>query len=126
MFTLKTTTKTPFTLVFSMVGYERQTIEVTNDSPINVSLKSGDELLQQVVVSASRIEENIQKAKKLIEESVHNNANIILLPELFENHYFCQEQFDHLFELANEVDNHPFIAQFQMILQFGFAFFLMS
>lgn len=68
LFTLKTTTKTPFTLVFSMVGYERQTIEVTNDSPINVSLKSGDELLQQVVVSASRIEENIQKSPISIEK----------------------------------------------------------
>ncbi|MEA5140278.1 TonB-dependent receptor [Arcicella rigui] len=68
LFTLKTATKIPFTLVFSMVGYERQTIEVTNDSPINVSLKSGDELLQQVVVSASRIEENIQKSPISIEK----------------------------------------------------------
>ncbi|WP_130611466.1 N-carbamoylputrescine amidase [Fluviispira sanaruensis] len=63
----------------------------------------------------NKIDENIQKAIKFIEECVHNNANIILLPELFENHYFCQEQYDHLFELANEVENHPFLAQFQEI-----------
>ncbi|WP_186647919.1 N-carbamoylputrescine amidase [Fluviispira vulneris] len=61
------------------------------------------------------IDENIQKAIRFIEEATKNNANIILLPELFEYHYFCQEQYDHLFELANEVENHPFIAKFQEI-----------
>ena len=67
-FRLKTATPIPFTLVFSMIGYERQTVEVSNNSPINVSLKSGNELLQQVVISASRIEENIQKSPISIEK----------------------------------------------------------
>lgn len=56
---------------------------------------------------------NIKKVTKIIHESVQKGANIILLPELFENHYFCQEQLDHLFDLANEVEAHPFLSHFQ-------------
>ncbi len=67
-FSLKTSTKPPFTLVFTMIGFERQTIDVTDNNPINVSLKAGDELLQQVVISASRIEENILKSPISIEK----------------------------------------------------------
>ena len=37
------------------------------------------------------IDENIKKAEKLIEEAAERGANIILLPELFERQYFCQE-----------------------------------
>ncbi|MDR6561166.1 MULTISPECIES: TonB-dependent receptor [unclassified Arcicella] len=67
-FSLKTSTKPPFTLVFTMIGFERQTIDVTDNNPITVSLKAGDELLQQVVISASRIEENILKSPISIEK----------------------------------------------------------
>ncbi len=58
---------------------------------------------------------NIKKVTKIIHEAVQKGANIILLPELFENHYFCQEQFDHLFDLANEVEGHPFLPHFQSL-----------
>ncbi|MEA5258031.1 TonB-dependent receptor [Arcicella aquatica] len=67
-FSLKTSTKPPFTLVFTMIGFERQTIDVIDNNPIIVSLKAGDELLQQVVISASRIEENILKSPISIEK----------------------------------------------------------
>ncbi|MEA5426781.1 TonB-dependent receptor [Arcicella lustrica] len=67
-FSLKTSAKPPFTLIFSMIGFERQTVEVTDNSTIAISLKSGDELLQQVVISASRIEENILKSPVSIEK----------------------------------------------------------
>jgi len=58
---------------------------------------------------------NIEKSTKLIKEAVEKGANIILLPELFENHYFCQDQQEHLFDLANEVDSHPFLNHFQSL-----------
>jgi N-carbamoylputrescine amidase len=58
---------------------------------------------------------NVQKASKIIHEAVQKDANIILLPELFENHYFCQEQLEHLFSLAHEVEGHPFLPHFQEI-----------
>ena len=67
-FSLKTSAKPPFTLIFTMIGFERQMVEVTDNSAIAISLKSGDELLQQVVISASRIEENILKSPVSIEK----------------------------------------------------------
>ncbi|MET3125578.1 outer membrane receptor protein involved in Fe transport [Arcicella rosea] len=67
-FSLKTSAKPPFTLIFTMIGFERQMVEVTDNSTIAISLKSGDELLQQVVISASRIEENILKSPVSIEK----------------------------------------------------------
>lgn len=36
--------------------------------------------------------ENIEKAVRLVRESAKNGAKIILLPELFERRYFCQER----------------------------------
>ena len=38
------------------------------------------------------IEENIQTAGRLVREAAEKGANIILLPELFERQYFCQER----------------------------------
>ncbi|MEA5404187.1 TonB-dependent receptor [Arcicella sp. DC2W] len=67
-FSLKTSAKPPFTLIFTMIGFERQTVEVIDNSALTISLKSGDELLQQVVISASRIEENILKSPVSIEK----------------------------------------------------------
>lgn len=46
-----------------------------------------------VQMSCSPIrEENIEKAVKCVTEAAQNGANIVLLPELFERPYFCQER----------------------------------
>lgn len=58
----------PATLIVSIIGYDRQEIAVTSSNPLNISLKTGSELLQQVVISASRIEENILKSPVTIEK----------------------------------------------------------
>lgn len=39
-----------------------------------------------------RIEENIAHAEELVREAASRGAQIILLPELFERQYFCQER----------------------------------
>ncbi|KAB8028133.1 N-carbamoylputrescine amidase [Fluviispira multicolorata] len=70
-------------------------------------------LIQMSMTNIS--EENIKKSINFIEKAADKKANIILLPELFENLYFCQEQHDHLFSLANEAENHPFLEKFQQI-----------
>ena len=62
---------------------------------------------------SNNLDLNIKKVTKIIQDAVQKGANIILLPELFENHYFCQEQLDNLFDLANEVEGHPFLIHFQ-------------
>ena len=61
-------TTIPTTLVISMVGYERQEIAVSSESELNISLKAGSEDLNQVVVSASRIEESILRSPVSIEK----------------------------------------------------------
>ena len=38
------------------------------------------------------VEDNINKAEKLVRQAAKQGANVILLPELFERPYFCQER----------------------------------
>jgi len=59
---------TPAIIIVSMVGYQKQEINVTNDQPIIIALNPSNELLQQVVISASRVEENILKSPVSIEK----------------------------------------------------------
>ena len=68
-FSLSTTTPVPFTLSVSMVGYERQEILVSSaKSNLNISLKEQATLGQDVVVSASRIEESVLESPVTIEK----------------------------------------------------------
>ena len=68
-FELSTRTVPPFTIVFSIVGYETQEMEVTNsDANVDVSMIEKAYLGQEVVVSASRVEENIISSPVSIEK----------------------------------------------------------
>ncbi|MFC5411649.1 TonB-dependent receptor [Larkinella bovis] len=68
-FSITTNRRGPWTLVVTMVGYEKQQISVTNAAQaITVSLKTSTQVLQDVVVAASRVEENILKAPVSIEK----------------------------------------------------------
>lgn len=67
-FLLQTEVPPPFTLHFSYVGYETQTIEVQNtDQAIAVQLKVQYLLGQEVVVSASRVEKSILQSSLSVE-----------------------------------------------------------
>ena len=61
------------------------------------------------------LKSNLSKAEHFIEKSAQSHANLILLPELFENHYFCQEEIESAFSLAHAVENHPFLNLFQKL-----------
>jgi len=68
-FSLKTSVPTPFTLVISMVGYEKKEIEVTGDmSDISIALGQETFMANDIVVAASRVEENILSAPVSIEK----------------------------------------------------------
>jgi outer membrane receptor protein involved in Fe transport len=68
-FTLKTKVKFPFILVFRVVGYApREVTVVRPEDKIAVSLNTQAILGQEVVVTASRIEENILKSPVAIEK----------------------------------------------------------
>jgi len=68
-FVLKTKSKFPFTLVFSSVGYQQQEFVVSGvDSKLNIALSTQTFLGKEVVVTASRIAESIQKSPVAIEK----------------------------------------------------------
>lgn len=61
-------TTVPTVLSISMVGYERQEVDVQRAAPIRISLKEATSDLNQVVVSASKIEESIMRSPVSIEK----------------------------------------------------------
>jgi outer membrane receptor protein involved in Fe transport len=68
-FTIKTNTAPPFTVVFSSVGYTSQELEITgSQSGINIKMAEETVLGQEVVVSASRVEEKIMQAPVTVEK----------------------------------------------------------
>ncbi|TDQ19101.1 TonB-dependent receptor-like protein [Algoriphagus boseongensis] len=68
-FTLNVNQEPPFTLIFSMVGYTSTEVEVTGGaSNISVELEESSIMGQEVVISASRVEENIMKSPVSIEK----------------------------------------------------------
>jgi outer membrane receptor protein involved in Fe transport len=67
-FSLKAASKPPFTLVVSLLGFETQEITTPGNSPVRAALKTSSELLNQVVVSASRVEEKNLKSPVSIEK----------------------------------------------------------
>ena len=69
----------PLTLVFSFIGFETQEIEVTEaNASIDVSMQEASLLGQEVVISASRVEESILESPVSIEKmdvlAVQNTA----------------------------------------------------
>lgn len=68
-FSLTTNTIRPFTLVISGVGFQTQEVNInTEQANLTVSLKEQVTLGQEVVVSASRVEENVLKSPVSIEK----------------------------------------------------------
>ena len=68
-FQLETSVPRPFWIVVSMIGYESREIEITrNGMALEVSLEDQVYLGEEVVVSASRIPENIMESPVSIEK----------------------------------------------------------
>ena len=61
------------------------------------------------------IEENISKAKKLIDEAAKKGANLILLQELFQTPYFCIQYDEEIFKLAQTFENNKILDQMSKI-----------
>lgn len=58
------------------------------------------------------IEANVDKAEQHVRDAAAQGANIILLQELFETPYFCQEQVSDHFKLAAPLEGNKLIARF--------------
>lgn len=69
-FSLKVNDSPPMTLVFSFVGYRSLEMDITdaNTTGLDIKLEEQTTLGQEVVISASRVEENILKSPVTIEK----------------------------------------------------------
>lgn len=66
--------------------------------------------------SCSRdVQENINKAEKMVREAADNDANIILIPELFERQYFCQEKRYDYYDYALPLEKNPAVNRFKEV-----------
>ena len=62
-----------------------------------------------------RLAANVLAAEAFVREAAAKGAQVVLLPELFENHYFCQEEREEYFSWAHPLTDHPFLAKFQKL-----------
>jgi N-carbamoylputrescine amidase len=58
------------------------------------------------------IERNIATAERLVREAARQGANIILIQELFETPYFCQDQYAGFYDLAKPFEGNALIGHF--------------
>ena len=58
---------------------------------------------------------NISHAEKLVRKAANEGARIILLPELFERPYFCQERRYEYYEYAMPTDENPAVQRFREV-----------
>ncbi|MGD8399659.1 MAG: nitrilase-related carbon-nitrogen hydrolase, partial [Bacillota bacterium] len=61
------------------------------------------------------LEANLAKAERMVREAVATGAQIILLPELFETPYFCQEKNPEYFHYATPPEQNRAITRFRQV-----------
>lgn len=58
---------------------------------------------------------NLDKANRLVREARAAGGEIVLLPELFETLYFCQEKIDDHFQYATVLEQNQAVSHFQQV-----------
>lgn len=66
---------------------------------------------------ATEPSENIAHAEELVRQAAAKGAQIILLPELFERPYFCQERRYEYYAYATTVTENPAVQRFREVCQ---------
>ena len=61
------------------------------------------------------VQENINKAEQLVRKAAEQGAQIILLPELFERPYFCQQRQYDFYDYATSVEENQAVQHFRPI-----------
>lgn len=70
--------------------------------------------LAAIQMSCTRnVAENIEKAEKMVIEAAGKGAQVILLPELFERQYFCQERQYEYYAFAKSVEENDAVKHFR-------------
>ncbi|MEY3456717.1 MAG: N-carbamoylputrescine amidase [Actinomycetota bacterium] len=62
---------------------------------------------------ARDVASNVATAERLVRKAASQGAQIILIPELFEGHYFCKDQKASEHARALPIDGHPTVRHFQ-------------
>ncbi len=77
--------------------------------------------MRSVTVAATQmacsdvVEENVARGERLIRQAAAEGANVVLLQELFEGYYFCQDELPEHYARAKPAEGHPTIAHFQAL-----------
>ena len=71
--------------------------------------------MSKVTVAAVQMTYGLGKAVERVEEAAAQGAQIILLPELFENRYFCQERNYENYALATTLEGNPAVSHLQQV-----------
>ncbi len=64
---------------------------------------------------SSDLKANVEHGVALVRRAAAAGANIVLLQELFESLYFCQDQLATSFDLAKPLEDNPLIQTFQAL-----------
>ena len=59
------------------------------------------------------VSENVERGEKLVREAAAKGANVVLLQELFEGYYFCQDELPEFYARALPAKGHPTIEHFR-------------
>ena len=71
-----------------------------------------------IQMSCSRnLQENIDKAERLVRKAASEEAQIILLPELFERQYFCQERRYDYYSFAKSVEENDAVRRLTKVTE---------
>lgn len=82
-------------------------------------LLKGIEVMREVTVAAvqmaceENLDANVARADRLVREAAGRGANIILLQELFDGLYFCQDELPKHLHRAQASEHNPTIAHFR-------------
>ena len=64
---------------------------------------------------SKQVQNSINKAEELVRKAASNGAKIVLLSELFERKYFCQERRYDYYDLALPISENPAVLHFQKV-----------
>ena len=77
--------------------------------------KDGADNMSKVTVAAVQMTYGLENAMEKVREAASQGAQIILLPELFENWYFCQERSYENYHLATTLEENPAVRELRKI-----------
>ena len=64
---------------------------------------------------AEDVATNVATAERLVRGAARQGAEVILIPELFEGHYFCKDQTADDLKRATPIDGHPTVEHFRKV-----------